>query len=182
MTAILFAAGSLALVVLSRKSLLRPGTHGFLRLFAWEAILGLALVNVPFWFREPLVWHQAISWPLLTVSILPLVLGILQLRRSGKGDRGARAGEELYTFERTTALVTSGMFSLIRHPLHSSLLIPAWGIFVKEPSALGGLLAIAATVALVLAAKRDEAECLQAFGAQYRDYMRHTRMFIPYLV
>ncbi len=181
-TPIIFGVGSLILILISRRSLLRPRTHGFFRFFAWEAILGLLAVNLPLWFHEPLTWHQLISWPLLFICILPLVLGVIQLRKGGQANGDARSGEELYRFERTTKLVTDGVFGLIRHPLYSSLLILAWGIFFKEPALLGYLLISAATIALFLAARMDEAECLQVFGGEYREYMRHTRMFIPYVV
>jgi protein-S-isoprenylcysteine O-methyltransferase Ste14 len=47
--------------------------------------------------------------------------------------------------EKTTILVTTGAYRYIRHPLYSSLLFLAWGIFFKAPSWPGGLLALAAT-------------------------------------
>jgi protein-S-isoprenylcysteine O-methyltransferase Ste14 len=52
-------------------------------------------------------------------------------------------------------------------------------VFLKEPSLLGGFLAVLATGLLLITARRDEAECLQTFGAAYAEYMRRTRMFIP---
>lgn len=182
MQPIVFAIGTAIFLFVSRTSLLRPRSHGFYRFFAWEAILALILLNAPAWFRDPLHWHQLISWVLLMVCIIPLVLGIIWLRTRGQaGDSGGRE-PELLGFERTTTLVSDGIFGLIRHPLYSSLLLLNWGVFFKEPSALGGAIALAATLMVVLTAKRDEAECLVAFGPDYERYMRHTRMFIPYVV
>ncbi len=37
----LLLAGTALVVWLSRKPLRKPGSHGFYRFFAWEAILGL---------------------------------------------------------------------------------------------------------------------------------------------
>jgi protein-S-isoprenylcysteine O-methyltransferase Ste14 len=87
----------------------------------------------------------------------------------------------LLAFEKTTQLVTSGIYAYIRHPLYSSLLLLAWGIFFKLPSLPGGLLALAATIFLVLTARADEAECIQFFGSVYQGYMHKTRRFIPFL-
>lgn len=182
MRPILFVSCTFILVFVSRKSLLRPRSHGFFRFFAWETILGLFLLNVPVWFHDPLAWHQVVSWVLLIVCIIPFVLGIVWLRTRGRPTAGARRGAELLAFERTTKLVNDGIFGLIRHPLYSSLLLLAWGVFFKDPSSLGIALALAATILLLLTAKRDEAECLQTFGAAYREYMHHTRMFIPYVL
>jgi len=56
-----------------------------------------------------------------------------------------------------------------------------WGVLFKDPSLPGGLLALAATLALIATAKADEAECTRFFGPAYRDYMQRTRMFVPFL-
>jgi protein-S-isoprenylcysteine O-methyltransferase Ste14 len=87
----------------------------------------------------------------------------------------------LVAFEKTTALVTTGAYSYIRHPLYSSLLFLAWGIFFKDPSWLGGLLALGATLFLVATARVEEAENLRFFGEAYREYMKQTGMFVPFL-
>lgn len=182
MQPLLFIICTLVLTLVSRKSMLRPKSHGFFRFFAWEAILALILLNAPDWFHDPLHWHQLISWALLIVCIIPLVLGIVWLRTRGKPLPGRGREPELLGFEQTTVLVSDGIFGLIRHPLYSSLLLLAWGVFFKEPSTLGGALALAATILLVLTAQRDEVECLRTFGADYERYMHHSRMFIPYIL
>ena len=87
----------------------------------------------------------------------------------------------LVAFEKTTTLITSGAYRYIRHPLYSSLLFLAWGIYFKDPSGLGGLLALAATLFLVATARVEEAENLAFFGEQYREYMGRTKMFVPFL-
>ncbi len=181
MWTLVFVAITLVLVFISRESLMRPRSHGFYRFFAWETILALILLNIPVWFHDPLHWHQVASWILLTVSIVPLLLGIIGLQTRGSPRQQGRDEPELLAFERTTVLVQSGIFSRIRHPLYASLLLLAWGLFFKEPTIAGAGLIAAATILLVLMAKRDEAECLQRFGHDYEEYMRQTRMFIPFL-
>jgi protein-S-isoprenylcysteine O-methyltransferase Ste14 len=158
-----------------------PGSHGFYRFFAWELILALVLLNVAVWFRDPFNWHQLISWVLLVVSFVPLVFGVRTLITRGKPVKRREDDASLLAFEKTSALVTTGIYRYIRHPLYSSLLILVWGVFFKEPSWLGGLLALAATLALIATARADEAECTRFFGPAYQDYMRRTRMFVPFL-
>jgi len=169
------------LVYISRASLLRPSSHGFYRFFAWECILILFLFNVQFWFDQPLSLHQVFSWLLLIISLLFLLPGLDLLRRKGKAIEGHR-DEPLLAFEKTTTLVTDGIYHYIRHPLYSSLLFLGWGIFFKDPSPLGGILAVAATGFLILTARAEERENIRYFGDAYREYMGRTKMFVPYLL
>jgi protein-S-isoprenylcysteine O-methyltransferase Ste14 len=169
---ILFIAGSIGILWISIPSLRQPGSHGFYRFFAWEAILGMFLVVVRYWFVEPLAWHQVISWILLIGSLVPVIWGFILLRRVGKPTDG---------FEATTQLVQSGIYRFIRHPLYASLLSLAWGIFFKAPGVLTGCLAVIATAFLYATARADEAECLFKFGEEYKGYMQKTRRFIPFV-
>jgi protein-S-isoprenylcysteine O-methyltransferase Ste14 len=173
---------TIALVYFSRRSLQVLHSHGFYRFFAWESIFGLFLLNINHWFRSPGSWYQLISWFLLITSILPLVLGVKLLTSRGKPTTQRKGEPELLAFEKTTALVTSGIYHYIRHPLYSSLLFLAWGVFFKDPSLPGGLLVLAATSFLIATAKADEAECIRFFGTPYQDYMKRTKRFVPFLL
>ncbi len=179
---VVFTVITLILIFVSRRSLRSPRSHGFYRFFAWEGIAALVLINVPLWFDHPLAWHQLISWFLLVLCIVPLVRGVKALRTRGRPDKEKRSEAGLFAFERTTQLITGGVYQTIRHPLYSSLFLLNWGVFLKSPSWPGLLLAGATSFFLVLTAKADEAECLQTFGADYQEYMQHTKMFIPYLL
>ena len=170
------------LVFVSRASLLAPRTHGFHRFFAWEAMAALLLLNIEYWFADPFGWHQIIAWVLLLASIVPLTAGVVQLRRAGQPSGSRRAEPELLAFERTSHLVTTGIYKYIRHPLYCSLLLLTWGVFFKHPSSTGLGLAAIATFLLVLTARADEQECRKHFGQQYAEYMRRTRRFIPFVV
>ena len=173
--------GSIIIIAISWKSLRHPRSHGFYRFFAWESILGLFLFNVKFWFHKPFAWNQVISWILLFVSFVPLGYGVYHLRTRGKPTATREGDTSLLAFEKTTQLVTSGIYHYIRHPLYSSLFLLTWGIFFKSLSLPGIILAGASTLFLVLTAKADEAECIQFFGSDYQEYMKHTKMFIPYI-
>ncbi len=141
----------------------------------------LFLLNVGMWFVAPFSWHQLVAWALLLASLPPLVLGVQALRAHGRPTQERAGDSSLLAFEKTTALVTTGVYAYIRHPLYSSLLLLAWGIFFKAPSLPGGCLAVAATAFLIATAAADERECLEFFGNEYRAYMQGTRRFIPYL-
>jgi protein-S-isoprenylcysteine O-methyltransferase Ste14 len=179
---LVFGAGSLLLIVISWKSLQNPRSHGFYRFFAWETILILFLLNARFWFYRPFAWNQIIAWLLLFLSLIPLSFGVYSLRTRGNPAHQREGNNSLLAFEKTTTLVTNGIYKYIRHPLYGSLFLLTWGIFFKSPSFLAGILSGVSTLFLLLTAKADEAECIHFFGEQYSDYMKHTKMFVPYVL
>ncbi len=179
---IAFVIATGVLVYISRASLRQPDSHGFYRFFAWESILLLFLLNVEKWFINPFAWHQLISWTLLFASLVPLAFGVRSLRAHGRPTEERSGDPSLLAFEKTTALVTAGIYAYIRHPLYSSLLLLAWGIFFKAPSLPAGALSLVATTFLIATARADERECIDYFGAEYLAYMQKTKRFIPFLL
>ena len=179
---LIFILISISSIIISWTSLHHPNSHGFYRFFAWEAILALLIINASKWFNNWLVWYQIISWILLIACIVPLVFGVQSLRKRGQPNKEERPDPQLMAFERTTKLVTSGIYKYIRHPLYSSLLSLAWGAFFKAPSQTGITLALIATLFLNATAKADEAECIQVFGTDYQEYMKQSKMFIPFVL
>ena len=178
---ILFVVASAGIVYVSRASLRAPRSHGFYRFFAWEAILALILVNLEHWFRYPLSLHQVLSWILLIVSAFLVVHAVHLLHIIGKPDAQRSDDEATIGIEKTTHLVSVGAYKYIRHPMYSSLLFLAWGVFFKDLSWLSGVLALAATAFLVATAKVEEAEDIRFFGTAYQTYIKQTKMFIPFL-
>ncbi len=177
----LFGLGTAVLAWVSRRSLLRPLSHGFFRFFAWECILALILLNFPYWTVDPFSPPQIASWLLLIVSPILAVHAVQLLRRIGRPAQGRADDAELLAFEKTSTLVTTGVYRYIRHPMYAALIFLAWGAFLKHLSGASMALVSGATLALLLTALRDEAECRRHFGQAYVDYMKVSKRFVPYL-
>ncbi len=176
----IFIFSTVIIVFISRKSLINIRSHGFFRFFVFEFIIILFLLNVEFWFISPFSFNQIISWILLISSTFFVVEGYRLLHSKGNADE-LRPGEDLYKLEKTTMLVTEGIYCYIRHPLYGSLLFLAWGIFFKSVSIIGFFLVVGASLSLTLTAKIEEKENCDYFGKEYEYYMQQTRMFIPYV-
>ncbi|MBL8446845.1 MAG: isoprenylcysteine carboxylmethyltransferase family protein [Zoogloeaceae bacterium] len=170
----LFVLGSAALAWVSRKPLRQPGSHGFWRFFAWEAILALSVLN-----RDP-VGPQFFSETLLQFSLVPAGLGLLALVRQGRTSP-ERPDAALLPFERTTQLVTQGIYRHIRHPMYAALLGLTWGMCLRAPSSVGIGLATLASYLLLCTARAEERECIAYFGQPYRDYMKRSWRFVPWI-
>lgn len=173
--------GTGLILLLSRRSLRHPRSHGFWRMFAFEGILLLVVLVAPVWFHRPLAPRQVASWLLLVASAALALHAVRLLHTAGRPAAGAGAEPDLH-WERTTALVTSGAYRWIRHPMYASLLLLAAGTVLKAVTVTSVLLGLGIALALALTARADEAETAARFGAAYAEYRARTRMFIPRLL
>jgi protein-S-isoprenylcysteine O-methyltransferase Ste14 len=176
----LFLVGSFVILMLSWRSLKVPGYHGFYRFFTFECCLALVIINRRFWFKDPFSPFQIISWILLFLSIITVTSSVVFLVRAGKPDFHKTDTPEL-GFEKTTHLVTSGIYKLIRHPMYASLLLLAWGAFFKHPSWEGIIFSGLASIFTNWTALVEETENKGKFGDAYAEYMQKTKRFIPFL-
>lgn len=177
---ILFILLSIPIIIISRRALFDFRSHGFYRFFSWECIIALFVLNYEHWFKNPFSVTQVISWLMLIISLYLVTSGVLLLRKARKPEM-VRVDDKLLRFERTTELVTAGIYKYIRHPLYSSLLFLSWGIWFKQPGVTTSMLALLSSILLYLTAKADEDECVAFFGEKYNDYMSRTKRFIPFI-
>jgi protein-S-isoprenylcysteine O-methyltransferase Ste14 len=177
---IIFGILSLPIIAVSWRSLFSLKTHGFYRFFSWECILALLIANYKFWFVNPFSIHQMISWFFLFYATYLVIAGLVKLRNAKKTDLERNEGS-LYSFEKTSELIDTGIFKWIRHPLYSSLLFLTWGIFMKNMTVFSVIASLLSSFALILTSLRDEKECIHYFGDIYRSYMKRTRRFVPFI-
>jgi protein-S-isoprenylcysteine O-methyltransferase Ste14 len=171
---VILVVATMAIALFSWKfSIKAKRFHGIYRFFSFEAIVVLVLLNWSFWFADPFSWNQIISWILLVGSIPVAEEGFRLLRVVGKPE-----GQ----FENTTKLVTVGIYRYIRHPLYGSLILLGFGVFFKQLSVPGVVLALVNLAALIATAKTEEKEMLDAFGDEYFRYVQQSKMFIPYVL
>ena len=176
-----FTGVTLILAFVSRASLRHPGSHGFYRFIAWECMLGLLVMNMRVWYVDTESTNQIIAGSLFFISLLLVFFGVVLLKVSGKPDSN-RDDVPLLGFEKTTALVTSGIYRYIRHPMYSSLIFLSWGFFFKQPSIAGSMLALVASIFMIATARAEERENINYFGDVYREYMKRSKMFLPFVL
>ena len=175
-----FLVVSIGIIWLSSASIRDPKSHGFYRFFSWEIILVLFLRNVDGWFFNPWGVRQLFSWSFLIFSLVFIIAGVITFKKHGKIDKH-REDNLLVGIEKTSQLVTIGIYQYIRHPFYSSLLFLGWGIFLKNINWLGLFLVLVNTVILFVTARIEEKENLNFFGKSYQVYMQETKMFVPFI-
>ena len=147
--------------------------HGIARFFSFESIFILVFLNIKIWFQNPFSPFQIISWILLFMSIYFVYAGYILLKKIGKPTAN---------FENTSTLVKTGLYNYIRHPLYLSLFLFGTGVMMKDPGNVQLLLGTVNIIAVYITARIEEREMIARFGNDYKEYMKETKMFIPYLL
>jgi protein-S-isoprenylcysteine O-methyltransferase Ste14 len=166
----IFLGLSAVFIGISIPSFRNPKSHGFFRFFVFELIALMVIINSGYWFEDPTSPAQIASWILLSLSIPPVLFGFGLLKARGKPGR---------TFEDTTKLVETGIYRHIRHPMYCSLLLLAFGAFLKNITVLSATVCFACAALIYATARAEERENIAKFGKDYEDYMCRTRMFMP---
>jgi protein-S-isoprenylcysteine O-methyltransferase Ste14 len=133
----------------------------------------LILYNAEYWFRDAFSALQIISWLLMIASVVVVSCGFYMLRKFGKPND---------VIDDTATLVTRGIYKYIRHPLYSSLILLALGAFLKDMSSVSFALVLVASGLPVAMAKVEEKENIRKFGDAYSEYIKTTKMFIPFII
>lgn len=171
---LLFVALSGIAVAASVHAWRTQQAYGFFRFFAFEFLALLIVWNSSRWFREPLSVPQIISWIILTASTALAVHGVYLLRSVGRAQKRV--------MEDTQTMVEVGVYRTIRHPLYASLMFLGWGVFFKGVDWPSGALALAASAFWIATARFEERFNMDRFGTAYSEYMKRTKMFIPFLL
>ena len=170
---IVFVLGTICLIYISwNYSIKEKRYHGIPRFFAFESIFLLVLLNYIGWFKDPFSIIQIISWILLISSAIIAFSGFYILHTRGKPE-----GQ----IEDTTNLIITGMYKYIRHPIYSSVIPGVIGILLKDIGYTQIIVTVIIFVFLVFTAKVEEKEMIIKFGSEYEDYIKKTKMFIPYI-
>lgn len=119
----------------------------------------------------------ALAW----LALVPLV-GALWLFRRSHVDLGKNWSVTLKVREEH-ALVKSGVYRFVRHPMYSSFFLLAVAQLLLLPNWLAGgagLLGVGLLFAFRVC--REERMMLESFGDEYRSYMADTTRIIPWIL
>jgi protein-S-isoprenylcysteine O-methyltransferase Ste14 len=171
---LLFVVLSVVAVTASLHAWRTRLAYGFFRFFSFEFLAVLVAWNASRWFRNPLSIRQVVSWIIFAASTALAIHGVHLLRSVGKARRRV--------MESTETVIEVGAYRFIRHPLYASLLFIGWGVFLKGPDVPSALLVLASTACWIATARCEERFNIDRFGVAYSDYMKRTKMFIPFVL
>ncbi|MBI5823783.1 MAG: isoprenylcysteine carboxylmethyltransferase family protein [Chloroflexi bacterium] len=161
---------------------LQAGGMDFYRL-AYNIFAGISFLPVLYLMAtlpDQAVYQVSAPWSWLMLggqafAVLMLVAAFLQT------DSLSFVGlRQLFEQEKTGALVTRGLYRVVRHPLYTFGLLFIW----LSPSVSQNSLTVylGATLYTLIGAYFEERKLLRDFGEAYAEYKRKTPMLIPGLV
>lgn len=77
------------------------------------------------------------------------------------------------------ALVTTGPYRWIRHPLYAATALASGGLVIASGSGLLATLALATAVLLAIRTRREERHLLERYGGDYRAWRARTPAIVP---
>jgi protein-S-isoprenylcysteine O-methyltransferase Ste14 len=149
----------------------------------WKVLTAILIIIVlvgvvTVWFDFlllPIAWWLSwlISAAVLVVGIYTFVLSKREFDRSGQ-----KLSPKAYG---TSKLMTSGIYSSIRHPHNLASMLFNLGIAFGFKSAIGLVIAVAGIILGYWFTLEEEKLLVQQFGDTYREYTARVPMFIPQL-
>lgn len=80
------------------------------------------------------------------------------------------------------SLVITGVYRYIRHPQYTGLLLLSFGMLAEWATLPMLMLYPVMVFMYVRLAKREEKDMVREFGHEYLEYMKKTKMFIPFVL
>jgi protein-S-isoprenylcysteine O-methyltransferase Ste14 len=156
-----------------REIAVRLGLFALVVLVLQVAVIGHALPNARLYGLTTTSMSMGrIGFLLALLGIGLAILGRDHLSR----DRATpRSNEE------NPALVTSGPYALVRHPIYGGMLLAMLGSAIGQ-SVLWLLPLVVYGPYFLRSARREEARLIERFPEHYRAYMKRTKMLLPFVV
>ena len=182
MGALLFLALRIGYWVLSERRGFRTGRHSVeivwsRRLAGYLLVVLLAVQLVLPAAILPFPAHPAVQLIGLLLAGVGLLLAVEGRRRLGTN--WAHAAEA--RIKTSHALVDSGLYRWVRHPIYLGMLLSVVGTELAAGSWLAVPLGVGWIVWMHRQAGHEERLLLGRFGASYEAYMVRTRRFLPYV-
>jgi protein-S-isoprenylcysteine O-methyltransferase Ste14 len=138
------------------------------------------VLGIPVWaigfvlaIREPssLLYNSSLlsqitGWLIITIGAIIIIIALISLRIKA----AAPSTED--------KLVKTGIYSFIRHPIHSGTILEFVGLFILWPSLLVGISVVIGFIWIYLQTRLEEKDLIRRIP-EYKKYMEDVPRFFP---
>jgi len=86
------------------------------------------------------------------------------------------------TIKKDHQLIRNGPYAVVRHPIYSGLILALFGTALVEGEARGLAAVAIAFVVFSHKLRLEEQFMIERFGDEYKDYRKHTRALVPFIL
>lgn len=122
-------------------------------------------------------FYRTVNTQLIGLFFVAVGAAICVAARRQIGANWSHAAE--YQIKKNHELVTGGIYSYIRHPIYTGLILSSIGAEMVLSSMVVLVILIFVSGLAYFQARQEEKLLLGHFGKSYADYMKRTKMFIP---
>jgi len=137
-------------------------------------LLALQLLGLNIFPYQNSTFLQIVGFILTCIGIWISIQARIDL-----GNNWTHAAE--YQIKEKHQLITHGIYKYIRHPIYSGMFLS----FIGSELIVGSYLVIATIIVLPIVAylqgKKEEKILIKEFGSEYKTYMKHSKMLLPYI-
>ena len=112
----------------------------------------------------------------LAIFIVGAILGVWAITHNKLGNFNIQP-----KLREGSKLITTGIYTWVRHPMYTSVIMMMLGFLVSTQTIIEALLWLILVAVLLLKAKREESLWLEHDEA-YEAYKNSTKLFIPYIL
>jgi methanethiol S-methyltransferase len=163
------------------KRLLGEKIYRAYRLFLtiFTIVGGLVLIYMVDTLPDVMIYSFGMPWVLVTIPVQVLCFagGLASLRQTDIWDLTGIRRLFRPEVEREQALVISGMYYWVRHPLYLCVLLFVWLMPVNTWNILAFNVGI--TILITIGVMREEKRLLKKFGEDYAEYQKRVPMLFP---
>jgi protein-S-isoprenylcysteine O-methyltransferase Ste14 len=158
-----------------------PGAMGWFTRSLWFPVVFLWIliplvgpfVGARWWILRPVFWLPIVGWIAFGVAAISLVLTWMCWKRMGSSWRMGIDPEE------KTALIVTGPYAYVRHPIYALSSVLMIATVAAEPAPLMIFVAAVHLVLLQIEARREEGYLSRVHGQPYVNYYGRVGRFIP---
>ena len=130
----------------------------------------LVLAYILLWILDNLADFQVlryVGWAILAVCMLLIFLPGFIFRSKGKLEKGK-------DWTKTSVLVDSGIYSVVRHPLYLGWLLMYVALIFFSQHWLTAIVGILGMVCVYLISRQEDQHLIEKFGDDYKRYMQRV--------
>ena len=112
----------------------------------------------------------------LGIFLMGVAVGVLALLQNRLGNFSIQP-----KMKENAALITTGIYAYVRHPMYLSVILVMLGVLVDSPTFIEIFFMLLLVLVLLLKAKKEEAIWLQESEA-YTAYKRRSKLILPFIL